>query len=715
MTIPALTANLSGVEAESRWDVFVSYSRSDAQQAGVLTAALREHGLRVFVDETAVDDFASITATITTALSRSKALLAVYSTDYPRRRACQWELTYAYLAGQREGDPRKRVLVVNPDTGADHVQPVELRDARHWPWPATSEALERFATAVATHTAQLPTPMSGSWSPAGVHTPPASWLPAPARTGSSRFTGRFTEQWHIHTALHRHHSPLVAPSSTGSGRTAQLRGMPGIGKSLLAQEYALRFSSAFPGGIFWFDLHTLQGEDPSTVMDTYAQHVATVTGALGLNMPDQQLPSLLSHLAVFLGEQGAPCLWVVDGLPDGLADGQLYLMRGPHLLASTLLTTRSLRYTAFAEVIDVPPLPTPDSLHLLTARGRPRNEGELAAATSLVHDVGGHPQALDILAELATATSFVHTRNRLYAPSPDILNGPLTTALLPHSLTGHAPTTDVLRLLAVACPAPLSPKDVEEVLGALPEYDPWETSSVVSHAIDTLLGTGSLSPGTAHDGSWTVHPLLARTVRRRDDDTARQEDLRRVLLHSLTTPPARTTSEKHSAPPGPVITPGLARGPGPVERAAAFDLQIELVTRVGVQPLPPGEGSLREALTSLHTLFATTRKSLHQMAAEGNTPVALPGIASRLINEHLRPFLTTWHTELQQHEASRPADVSSIRHEQLWDKTAQMRTDLAALRAPLTAAAHDLGRLCGIDLLVDTQTDHTSPDESFPR
>lgn len=92
-------------QREAEWDVFVSYSRSDADLVVPLARALRHRGLRVFVDDTAVEDFAGITTTISHALARSKALLALYSEEYPRRRACQWELTYAFQAGQREGDP----------------------------------------------------------------------------------------------------------------------------------------------------------------------------------------------------------------------------------------------------------------------------------------------------------------------------------------------------------------------------------------------------------------------------------------------------------------------------------------------------------------------------------------------------------------------------------------------------------------------------------
>ena len=39
---------------------------------------------------------------------------------------------------------------------------------------------------------------------------------------------------------------------TGSGTgLVQVQGMGGIGKTLLAEEYALRFGSAYPGGVFW--------------------------------------------------------------------------------------------------------------------------------------------------------------------------------------------------------------------------------------------------------------------------------------------------------------------------------------------------------------------------------------------------------------------------------------------------------------------------------
>lgn len=702
-------------DGASRWDVFVSYSRSDSARAEPLLAALREQDLRVFVDDSAVDDFTSITAAITEALAHSKTLLAVYSADYPRRRACQWELTYAYLAGQREGDPRRRVMVVNPEKGTGHVHPVELRDARHWPWPQNEGQLASLTERVAARSAALHSPMGAVAEPA-----PAPWLPAPAHTSSARFTGRLAEQWRIHTALHRHRAPLT--ERAGTGRSAQLVGMPGIGKSLLAQEYALRFGPAFPGGVFWFDLQDDQHAAPDDVLGTYAEQVSTVMAALGLDPAAGSLPERLSRLAVKLVERGAHCLWVVDGIPDGLSSRQLHLLRGPHLLAATLMTARSPHYADAAETITVPPLADPDALLLLTSERVPDSPSERNAATALVRDVGGHPQALRILADLAKDTPFNHLRNRLHAPGKDILTAStprskaathhsgrrlLTAELLPKPLNDHGPVDDILRLMALACPAPLTESVLDSVLAAVEPYDPWETPAQVAEAVETLQGAGTLQADPTQEHNWLMHPLLARVIRRHDADSARQEDLRRVLVLRVATAPATEPtlscdpSDAYAAAAS--VRPSAARSPGRFERAAAFDLQVELVTRIGVQPLAYGEGSLREALTSLHSLFATTREVLHRMAAEAAAPATLPTTAAVLLS-HLRPFLATWHPALQQHEAARPAPISAAEHERQWERGAEMRSQLADLRAPLTSVAKELAELCGVDLLPTTPT-----------
>ena len=52
--------------------------------------------------------------------------------------------------------------------------------------------------------------------------------------------------------------------------------------------------------------------------------------------------------------------------------------------------------------------------------------------------------------------------------------------------------------------------------------------------------------------------------------------------------------------------------PDKKQREAAWEMYIELVTRISVAELKPGEGLLREALSSLYSLFKTTREILRK-------------------------------------------------------------------------------------------------------
>src|SRR5262249_14367210 len=99
----------------AEYDVFVSHAWADGDRPRQIAEALKEARLRVWFDTGEISDFESITRAVQQGLAKSKTLLAYYSKAYPTRRACQWELTAAFLAAQQEGDPRQRVFVVNPE------------------------------------------------------------------------------------------------------------------------------------------------------------------------------------------------------------------------------------------------------------------------------------------------------------------------------------------------------------------------------------------------------------------------------------------------------------------------------------------------------------------------------------------------------------------------------------------------------------------------
>jgi len=133
------------------------------------------------------------------------------------------------------------------------------------------------------------------------------------------------------------------------------------------------------------------------------------------------------------------------------------------------------------------------------------------------------------------------------------------------------------------------------------------------------------------------------------------------------------------------------------ERKAAWSLYVELVTRVAVQPLDVNEGLLREALTSLHGLFATTRQILREAGPDvGASRESVGGIAITVLTDGLRPFLAKWHPLLQAWEAQRPPQLSPKEHEQNWSETPKLRADLESLRKELEQYANALAIIAGV-------------------
>ena len=221
-------------------DVFVSYRHSDSAAARLLVAALQDRGLTIWFDESSIGDFGSITAAATDGLAQSKALVVYYSEQYPLSAPCQWELTEGFLAAMRLGDPRDRVLVVNPERGPAHIEPVELRDALYGALtPPDLPELDSVAERIASHVGRIDGVL-------GKGNTTVRWLPSqPAR--ATRFAGRFQQMWEVHSGLHlREHA--MTEGAVGPA-ALQIMGLGGVGKSLLAREYALRFQAAYPGGV----------------------------------------------------------------------------------------------------------------------------------------------------------------------------------------------------------------------------------------------------------------------------------------------------------------------------------------------------------------------------------------------------------------------------------------------------------------------------------
>jgi hypothetical protein len=147
--------------------------------------------------------------------------------------------------------------------------------------------------------------------------------------------------------------------------------------------------------------------------------------------------------------------------------------------------------------------------------------------------------------------------------------------------------------------------------------------------------------------------------------------------------------------------------PNNAERDAAWELYVELITRVSVVPLSPDEGLLREALSSLYSVFASTRAILRKYGPDiaerkpsGQYNFAF--LAVTILHTGIRPLLARWHPELQDWEGQRTALVSIASHERAWPLAAALRTELDDARIALTDFAAALATACGVPNLLDT-------------
>lgn len=146
------------------------------------------------------------------------------------------------------------------------------------------------------------------------------------------------------------------------------------------------------------------------------------------------------------------------------------------------------------------------------------------------------------------------------------------------------------------------------------------------------------------------------------------------------------------------------------ERKAAWEMYVELVTRISVAELRPGEGLLREALTSLYTLFSTTRAILRQYGPsiakpKGKGSLSFGYIAVAILNTVLRPALAKWHPLLLDYENHKDTSVSPLEHEKNWDKHDELRQHLNDVRLSLIEYANILATVAKVPSLITQRSD----------
>ncbi|MEU3543443.1 hypothetical protein [Streptomyces paromomycinus] len=128
-------------------------------------------------------------------------------------------------------------------------------------------------------------------------------------------------------------------------------------------------------------------------------------------------------------------------------------------------------------------------------------------------------------------------------------------------------------------------------------------------------------------------------------------------------------------------------------RQAAQRMFFQAATRVATRPLEDCSGNLREALTSLNTLFTLYRELLESYTtppppAKGDSVYEL---ALDILTFELAPFLAKWHPSLKDFEDRYPGQDESE-----WPQNAAFRAELGQLQERLRPYVIGLGEIAGI-------------------
>lgn len=118
------------------------------------------------------------------------------------------------------------------------------------------------------------------------------------------------------------------------------------------------------------------------------------------------------------------------------------------------------------------------------------------------------------------------------------------------------------------------------------------------------------------------------------------------------------------------------------DKNAAWELYIELLTRITTQPLGDQFGDEATALNSIYKIFGITREVIKRY---GRGCIEFTKIAIVILNQKVRPFTAKWHNLMLEDDFKDP------------DLCQEFRRELKELQAILNVYTQMLSEMAGIE------------------
>ena len=363
--------NLSRVADLASYRVFLSYSRKDQDFARYLYNRLTRDGVSCFFEQDSIEWGANYVITLERALDVCEHVVLILTPDFCNSKWAQRERTSA----PDKLLPLARVTCNHLSSYPRFLRPIQSLDV------STTEQFEANYPSICRKLGGEPRPEQNEPKDR-TRLPPVHRLPErhrmPFLSIGDNFVGRVEPFWKLHDSLHRDPATIVQGILAGTG---------GIGKTQLAIEYAWRFGSGYPGGVYWVDAD----RGLSTL-------IAQVSGVSGIEIDGKRPePEQLEQLWRGLNRLPGPSLLVLDNF---LETGPLRPWLPTAGRVHTLVTTR--RRDLGYPTIRLDMLSTEEGVQLLNSGSRKFNEAD---AAKLVDRLGGLPLALEL------AKSYLNVRH----------------------------------------------------------------------------------------------------------------------------------------------------------------------------------------------------------------------------------------------------------------------------------------------------------------
>ena len=342
-------------QPDTRRDVFISYNSKDLVLAEALEATLKAAGLTVWRDKSDLRSGDPVRETIPKAIREAGAVAVIWSENSVASSWVTFEAHYAIGAG--------KIAPLAAD-GFDAKQLEKFFRGDHY--ELLSDVLADPAAYVARLKELAATPFAGMQ----ILHPNIRSVPG--------FTGREDLLAGIDGALR--HQGGTAALTNSAAHAAAVKGLGGVGKSVLAREYAWRARGRYHG-VWW-----VRAETEQTLIDD----LIDLGGRLRPNLKDVQerdraLRLALDAIAAAGGDK--PWLIVYDNVEKPGAIARLTPKTGAHIL----ITSRWPRWQGHAQELPVDVFPEETAVAFLLAE-RPNEARE--AAGRLAAALGFLPLAL---------------------------------------------------------------------------------------------------------------------------------------------------------------------------------------------------------------------------------------------------------------------------------------------------------------------------------